>query len=50
LKKVAEAQGSGDFGSLWSGQAASLAREMDAGDLTRTLAGETLARLASLAS
>jgi nitronate monooxygenase len=46
LKAAAEAQGSGDFGSLWSGQAAALGRELPAADLTRTLAAETLARLA----
>jgi len=45
LKAAAEARGSGDFGSLWSGQAASLGRAMPAGELTRTLARETLARL-----
>lgn len=47
LKAKAEAQGSGDFGSLWSGQAARLGRELPAGELTRTLAAETLARLAA---
>jgi nitronate monooxygenase len=47
LKARAEAQGSGDFGSLWSGQAARLGRELPAGELTRTLAAETLARLAA---
>jgi nitronate monooxygenase len=47
LKAKAEAQGSGDFGSLWAGQAARLGREMPAGELTRTLAVEALARLAS---
>ena len=46
LKARAEAQGSGDFGSLWSGQAARLGRELPAGELTRALAAETLARLA----
>jgi nitronate monooxygenase len=45
LKAAAEATGSGDFGSLWSGQAASLGRELPAGELTRTLAAEALARL-----
>jgi nitronate monooxygenase len=45
LKANAEARGSGDFGSLWSGQAARLGREMPAGELTRTLAAEALARL-----
>jgi len=46
LKAAAEATGSGDFGSLWSGQAASLGRELPAGELTRVLAAETLAKLA----
>jgi len=46
LKAKAEAQGSGDFGSLWSGQAARLGRELPAGELTRALAAEALARLA----
>ena len=40
LKAAAEATGSGDFTSLWSGQAAPLGREMGAGELTRTLANE----------
>jgi nitronate monooxygenase len=30
---------------MWSGQAARLARALPAGDLTRTLAAEALARL-----
>jgi nitronate monooxygenase len=46
LRARAEAQGSGDFGPLWSGQAAALARELPAAELTRALAAETLARLA----
>ena len=49
LKAKAEATGSGDFTSLWSGQAASLARDMDAGDLTRTLASDALQRMKRLA-
>jgi nitronate monooxygenase len=49
LKQAAEAQGSADFGALWSGQAAGLAREMDAGELTKRLAHEALARLEALA-
>ena len=49
LKAAAEAQGSSDFSSLWSGQAASLGREMPAGELTQRLAEEALARLKSLA-
>ena len=35
LKAKAEAAGSADFSSLWSGQAASLGREIGSGDLTR---------------
>ena len=38
LKATAEAAGSSDFSLLWAGQAASLAREIGAGDLTRELA------------
>jgi nitronate monooxygenase len=45
LRAAAEARGSGDFGPLWSGQAASLGRELPAAELTRTLAAEALARL-----
>jgi nitronate monooxygenase len=40
LRTAAEAQGSGDFSPLWSGQAASLAREVSAADLTRQLWNE----------
>ena len=47
LKAKAEAAGSGDFTNLWSGQAARLAREMPAGELTRRLAAEALARLST---
>jgi nitronate monooxygenase len=49
LRAKAEAQGSGDFTSLWSGQSARLGREMGAGELTRSLAGEALERLRTLA-
>jgi len=42
LRAAAEAQGSGDFSPLWAGEAAGLAREMDAGDLTRLLWREAL--------
>ena len=45
LKAAAEAKGSADFTSLWSGQAAALGREMPAGELTKLLAQEALARL-----
>ena len=42
LRARAEPAGSGDFQSLWSGQAARLAKAMPAGDLTRALAAEAL--------
>ncbi len=48
LKAAAEAAGSSDFTSLWSGQAASLGREMPAAELTRALVRETLERLKAL--
>jgi nitronate monooxygenase len=38
LRAKAEAQGSGDFSPLWSGQNASGCREIPAGELTRSLA------------
>lgn len=37
LRAAAEKAGSGDFSPLWSGQAAALAREMPAGEMTRVL-------------
>jgi nitronate monooxygenase len=40
LRAKAEASGSGDYTSLWSGQAARLGRTMPAGELTRTLVAE----------
>jgi nitronate monooxygenase len=49
LKVKAEAAGVADFSSLWSGQAASLGREMSAGDLTRQLAADAQERLKKLA-
>jgi nitronate monooxygenase len=45
LRAKAEAQGSGDFTPMWSGQAAALGRAMPAAELTRTLAVETQALL-----
>jgi len=48
LKARAEAAGRSDFSSLWSGQAAALAREMSAGELTRKLAQDALQRLAAI--
>jgi NAD(P)H-dependent flavin oxidoreductase YrpB (nitropropane dioxygenase family) len=37
--------GSGDFTPLWSGQAARLARELPAAELTKRLAAEALEEL-----
>lgn len=50
LKARAEAAGSSDFSSLWAGQAASLGREIGAGELTRELAADAEQRLRALAS
>jgi nitronate monooxygenase len=49
LKAEAEARGSSNFSSLWSGQGAALAREMGAGELTRRLAADARHVLMSLA-
>jgi len=49
LRAKAEAAGSGDFSSLWSGQAAALGRAIGASDLTRQLAAEAQVRMARLA-
>jgi nitronate monooxygenase len=46
LRARSEPAGSGDFMSLWSGQAAGLGRDLPAGELTRRLADEALALLA----
>ena len=48
LRARSEPAGSDAFTPLWSGQAMRLGRELPAGELTRRLAGETLARLAAL--
>lgn len=45
LKAKAEAAGSADFSSLWSGQSAKLCTEMPSSELTRKLAEEALQRL-----
>ncbi len=50
LKLKAEAAGASDFSSLWSGQAASLGREIGSGDLTRQLAEDAAQRLKAMAS
>jgi len=46
LRQKAEAAGSGDFSNMWAGQAVRLGVELPAGDLTRKLAAEALAKLA----
>jgi nitronate monooxygenase len=45
LKAAAEANGFGDFSSLWSGQAAALAREMPAGALTARIVADAMMRM-----
>ncbi len=50
LKAKAEAAGVTDFSTLWSGQAASLGREIGSADLTRQLAADALQRFKTLAS
>jgi nitronate monooxygenase len=47
LRAAAEKAGSGDFTSLWAGQAVHLTRELPAGELTKRLAAEALAKLRS---
>jgi nitronate monooxygenase len=49
LRAKAESQGSGDFSPMWSGQAASLGREMPARELTAMLAQEAQALLRRMA-
>lgn len=48
LRARSEPAGSGDFMSLWSGQAASLCEDRTAGDLTRDLAAQALARFSMM--
>ncbi len=48
LKEKAEATGVTDFSSLWSGQTASLGREIGAGELTQQLASDAIQRLKEL--
>ena len=43
LRAKAEAKGSGDFTTMWGGQAASLGRALPAGEVTRRLAADALA-------
>jgi nitronate monooxygenase len=48
LRLKSETSGSEDFAQMWSGQSAHLGRELPAGELTRRLAEETLAKLDAL--
>ena len=48
LRTEAEATGSGEFSAMWSGQAAALARELPAGELTRHLGSGAIAILSKL--
>jgi nitronate monooxygenase len=48
LRAKSEKAGSGEFSPLWSGQAARLARELPAGELTKRLAAEALQKLSSV--
>jgi len=50
LRLKSEAAGSEDFAQMWSGQSAHLGRELPAGELTKRLAAETLAKLDAHAS
>jgi nitronate monooxygenase len=49
LRAKAQAQGSGDFGPLWAGQAAALGRELPARELTLKLAEEAQALMKRMA-
>jgi nitronate monooxygenase len=48
LRMEAEFQGSGEFSTMYAGQAAALGRELPAGELTLKLAAEALGRLGKL--
>jgi len=50
LRAASEPTGSSDFMSLWSGQSASLCREMPAAQLTQVLAREALDRLQAISA
>ena len=49
LRSRAEAAGSGDFSPLWAGQAAAMAQETPAGQLTKTLAEQAIRIMKQLA-
>ncbi len=46
LRAAAEKRGSGDFSTMWAGQAAALARALPAGELTRSWVADVERRLA----
>jgi len=48
LRAYHEKRGSGDYSPLWAGQAAALAREEDAGELTARLWSEAKTALAAV--
>lgn len=48
LRAKAESSGSDDFTNLWAGQAASLAKSIPAGALTKALAEQALSKLSAL--
>jgi nitronate monooxygenase len=50
LGAKAQGQGSGDFSSMWAGQAAGLGKELPAGELTVALANEAQALMRRMAS
>lgn len=50
LRAATEKAGSGDFMSLWAGQAARLCRELPAGELTRKLASDALSLMARMSA
>jgi nitronate monooxygenase len=50
LRAAAEKKGSGEFTPMWSGQAAALAPELPAAELTKKLAADALKRLKQMAA
>lgn len=44
IRKIAEAEGRGDFSSLWCGQNPNGCREIPAGEVVRRLAGVEVSR------
>jgi nitronate monooxygenase len=50
LRSTAESESVSGFTALWSGQAAALARELPAGEMTAALAADSLDHLAQMRS